>query len=95
MGDEPAQEGQVRRDAADLGLGKRVSEPRERLGPRRPVRDQLRDHRVVADADLVALLDAGIDADPCREAQPLERPRLREEAARILGVEPHLDRVTL
>jgi hypothetical protein len=59
------------------------------------VRDQLRDHRVVRRPDLVALRDARIDADASGEPQPLDRPRLREEGARILGVEPHLDRVAL
>ena len=95
MRDEPAEERKVRRDAADLGLRQRIAEPGERLGPRRPVRDQLRDHRVVADSDLVALRDARVDADPGRQPQPLERPGLRQEAARILGVEPDLDRVAL
>ena len=92
--DEPAEEREVRRHAADLGLGERVCEPRERLCPRRAVGDQLRDHRVVADADLVAFLDAGVHADPGRKAEPLEPPSLGEKRPRILRVEPHLDRVT-
>ena len=33
MGDEPAEEGKIRRDAADLGLSEGVSEPCECLGP--------------------------------------------------------------
>ena len=60
-----------------------------------PGGDQLRDHRVVGDADLVALLDAGVHADPVREPQVLEPAGLREERARVLGIEPHLDRVAL
>ena len=44
-------------------VGERGREPVERLVARRGVRDQLRDHRVVRGADLVALLDAGVDAD--------------------------------
>ncbi len=95
MCDEPAEEGKVRRHAADLGLGERVAEPRERLGARRPVRDQLGDHRVVAEADLVAFLDARIDPDTRGQPQSLDRSGLGEEGARILGVEPHLDRVAV
>ena len=70
-------------------------EPRERLVARRPVRDQLRDHRVVAEPDLVAFRDSCIDPHSRRQAQPLDRSGLGEERARILGVEPHLDRVAL
>ena len=54
--------------------------------------DQLRDHRVVAEADLVAFRDAGLDAHRIREPQPLEPSRLRQERARILRVQAHLDR---
>ena len=68
-------------------------EPVERLVARLAVRDQLRDHRVVGDADLVALLDAGVDADAGRQPQPLEPAGLGEERARVLRVQPHLDRV--
>ena len=66
MRDEPAQERQVRDDALDLGLRERCAEPVERLLSRLAVRDQLRDQRVVGDPDLVALLDARVDADPVR-----------------------------
>ena len=59
------------------------------------MRDQLRDHRVVGDSDLVALLDSRVDADSIRKAQALHAPGLREEGAWILGVEAHLDSVTL
>ena len=80
----------------DLGLGERVAASRSSASSRvGAVRDQLRDHRVVGDADLVALLDARVDADPGRQPQPLDAPGLREERARILGVEPHLDRVAV
>ena len=93
MRDEPAQEREVRDDALDLRLRERVPQLRQRFPARLAVRDQLRDHRVIGERDLVALLDAGVDADARRQAQPLERPGLREERARILGVQPHLDRV--
>ena len=69
-------------------------ELRERLLPSLAVRDQLRDHRVVGERDLVAFLDACVDADTRRQAQTLERPALREERPWILRVQPHLDRVT-
>ena len=65
--DQPAEERQVRDDALDLGLGERGRESVERLLARLPVRDQLRDHRVVGDADLVALLDAGVDPHARRQ----------------------------
>jgi hypothetical protein len=58
------------------------------------VRDQLRDHRVVGDRDLVALLDAGVDADSVGEPQSFESARLREEGARVLRVQADLDGVT-
>ena len=90
---EPAQEGQGGDDAFDLDRGERVAETVERLVARLAVGDQLRDHRVVAGADLVAFLDACVDADAVRQAQPLEPAGLWEEGARVLGVEPHLDRV--
>ncbi len=75
--DEPAEEREVGRYAADLGLGERVGEPGESFVPRRAVGYELRDHRVVADADLVALLDARVHPDPGRELQPIEPPGLR------------------
>ena len=55
--------------------------------------DELRDQRVVAGADRVALPDAGVDPDRGREPQPLDPPGLRQEGSRILGVEAHLDRM--
>ena len=68
-------------------------EPVERLLARVAGGDELRDHRVVRGADLVALAHAGVDADPLRQPQPLEPPGLRQERARVLRVQPHLDRV--
>ena len=92
---EPAQERQVGDEALDLGLVERMPEPLERLLARPSVGDQLRDHRVVADPDLVALLDAGVDPDRLGQPQPLDPARLREERLRVLGVEAHLDGVSL
>ena len=93
MAHEPAQERQVRRHALDLGVREGCGERVERLVAGVPVRDELGDHRVVADRDLVALLDARVDADPGRKPKAVDPAGLREERARILGVEPHLDGV--
>ena len=63
MGDEPAEEREVRLHASNLGLAQRGGERSERFLARLLVRDQLRDQRVVGDRDLVAVLDALVDAD--------------------------------
>ena len=55
--------------------------------------DQLRDHRVVGDPDLVAFIDTGIDANVARQSQARDASGLREERARILSVKTNLDRV--
>ena len=69
MAHEPAEERQVRRDAFDDGRVERLLEPRDRLVPVGAVGDQLGDQRVVREPDLVALLDAGVDADRRRAAR--------------------------
>jgi hypothetical protein len=58
--DEPAQEWEVRRDAPDHGLVESGGEHVERSVPVSSVSDDLRDQRVVRDADLVAFLDPGV-----------------------------------
>ena len=93
--DEPAQEREVRGHAGDLGRRERGGKPVERLVARVAGRDQLRDHRVVAGPDLVAFLDAGVDAHRGGQAQALDASRLRQERPRVLGVEPHLDGVAV
>ena len=65
----------------------------QRGGAALAVCDQLRDHRVVRHPDGVPCRDAGVDPDPAGEGQLLERAGLREERARVLGIEPRLDRV--
>ena len=95
VADEPAQEREVRRHADDLGLVERRAQPVERVVACPAVRDELGDHRVVREADLVALLDPRIDSNARREAETLEAPRLRQERARVLRVNPHLDRVAV
>ena len=91
---QPAEEGQVRGDALDLGFGQRIFQALDRRGPRRAVGDQLREQGVVPDSDLVSRFDAGVDADPVRQDEPLEAARTGGETSRILRVEPGLDCVT-
>ena len=81
--DEPTEKREIRRDAFDVRLGERGSEAVERRVAGRCVRDELRDHRVVGEADLVALLHAGVDANPMNlvtlchlAAQALDSARL-------------------
>ena len=93
--DQPAQERQVGRDALHLGLRQRGGEPVERLLASSSVRDQLREQRVVGRADLVALLDPRVHADPGRKPEPLDSPRLREKCPRVLRVEPYLHGVSV
>src|SRR5262249_4142360 len=71
----------------------RALETVERLLAVAAVRHELRDHRVVADTDLVALLDPRVNAHAGGQAQPLDPPGLREERRRGLGVEADLDGV--
>jgi hypothetical protein len=57
------------------------------------VRDQLGDHRVVGEIHLVPFGHARIHPHARGEPQPLDPPALRQERARVLGVQPHLDGV--
>ena len=95
MGDEPAEEREVRRDALHDGLRERRLEPFERLVAVVAERDQLGDHRVVARADLVAFLDARVDADVRRQPEAAHGAGLRQERPRVLRVQARLDRVTV
>ena len=76
MGDEPAEEGEVRRHSLDDRLLERGAQAVERLTPRRAVCDQLREQRVVGGAHLVTLLDARVDANTRRQPQPFDPSRL-------------------
>ncbi len=93
--DEPAEERQVRVHALDDRLRERGREPVERVLPRRAVRDQLREHRVVPEGDLVSLRDARVDADRLRQHESRDASALRQERPRILRVQAHLDGVAL
>ena len=80
---------------SDLRLVERRAQLRDRVVARLGVRDQLRDQRVVTRPDVVAFLNAGVDADAGRETEPLDPARLRQERPRIFGVEPNLDCVAV
>src|SRR4029078_8678932 len=79
MGNEPAEEGEIRLHAADLSLAQRGGERIERFLPRLLVSDQLRDQRVVGDQDRVAFLDALVDADGLGQPQARDRSGAGEE----------------
>ena len=59
------------------------------------VRDELGEQRVVAQSDLVAFRDAGVDANRVREDEALDHPSAREEVPWILCVEAGFDRVAV
>ena len=97
MGGDSAQQRQVVGDTRDR---RAVEVPAQRGDRARAVgagRDHLGDHRVVVDADRVAVLDAAVDAPgrvfgrAARSARSADRGQ--EAAARILGVDARLDRV--
>ena len=61
-----------------------------------PVRDELRDHRVVGDRHLVSGRDAGIDANAVGETPArVIVPAWGRKRERVLGVQARLDRVAL
>jgi len=93
--DEPAEKGEVRRHSLDDRLVEGSCKKVERGVAVVRMRDELRDHRVVAGAHLVPLGDPRVDANELREREPRDPPVLREERPRVLGVEPRLDGVTL
>ncbi len=66
--------------------------------PARPVGDHLRDHGIVVNADLGALVDAAVDAHALAAGlgvahQPADRGQ--EPARGVLGIDPRLDGVAL
>ena len=82
-------------DAADGEAAERAREPCARLLPRRPVRGELGDHRVVEHGDLGALDHARVDAHAAlfrRRAEGLQPPDGgREIALRPLRIDARLD----
>ena len=80
----------------DGGLGQSPTQPGQRVGPGRPVGDDLGDHRVEIGRDEVTGAETGVhpDARPGRQIQQLDPARRGGEIpVRVLGVQPGLDRV--
>ena len=77
-------------------VGDRAAQPGDRLLTRRPVGDDLGQHRVEVGRHRVALREAGVDADAGTVGQPQQADPPgggREPARRVLGVEADLDRM--
>ena len=82
-------------DAVDRELEQRAVHALDRLRARRAPDDELREHRIVVQADLAARLDAAVPAHagPARHVQILDAPRGRQESVRrILARDAALDR---
>ncbi len=87
-----AQERDIAAHARNERALKRAKEPVERGLPRRPLRDELGNHRVVKRRDLPAGFDAGVDADIARQFQRHDRTgRWQEVMLRILGIDARFD----
>ncbi|MBK7974007.1 MAG: hypothetical protein IPK07_12275 [Deltaproteobacteria bacterium] len=96
--EQALQERMVRRAAANQQqrVGERAFDAGERLRPVVPPRHDLGEHRVELRRDRITLRDAAVDPEPRPGRHPERRDRTRrhrEVARRVLGVEPHLDRV--
>src|SRR4029078_5888151 len=92
------QESLIRADAEEGECPERLDQAIARLQPILPVRDHLREERVVVRVYGMPLLDPGVHANPLarRPCEERDRAALRDEAAiRVLGVQPHLDGVPL
>ena len=97
--DEPREEAEVVARADEEVLAQRLAQAREGLIAVRAVRDELGDHRIVVRGDLVACVDAGIEAcarhrgglPPMQDATG----RGQEAASRVFGVQPQLDRMAV
>src|SRR5918998_5012993 len=91
----PAEQVALGGRAGELRAREGSAEPARGLGPGRPVRDHLGEHRVVVDADLRTVLDARVDAEAARYAETVQAPDRGEKLAhRILRVEARLDRMS-
>ena len=94
MRDEPAQERQVRDDPPTSVSVERLTERSDRLLAGRPVaRSASRSSGRTASRSCRPASTPGVDAHTARKPQPLDPARLGQERPRILGVEPHLDRM--
>ena len=73
-----------------------MRKPVERGLPRRRLRDELGDHRIVVGRDLPTGFDAGVDADIARQFQRHDRAGRRQEAVLgVLGIDARLDGVAV
>src|SRR5690242_21889601 len=71
-----------------------ICESADGLRARRGVGDGLGEHRVVVDADGVAVAVAGVEADAGRQGEAVQGAGLRGPVVgRVLGVQAGLDRV--
>ena len=102
MGDKLLQEEDIGHQPGNPGPPQHSGHAPDRLRPVLAVHDQLGDHRVIERGDAVALPHPGIDAQavaarpgiPVREPQPGQLAGGgQEHAVRVLGIEPHLQRV--
>ena len=95
VADDRAQERKVRRDPAHRGRAQGRVHPRDRGRTIGAPHDDLRQHRVVENRDLVTRLEAGVEAHArgARDVERGDRPGLRQKVVgRILGVQPRFDR---
>ena len=96
LSDQPAQEPQVRDESEDRGVVEGRRQPCQGLVAVGAPRDDLREHRVEAAADLGAHVDAGVDPDPVAD-RPAERldaaGRRQEPILGILRIQADLDRM--
>jgi hypothetical protein len=84
-------------DAVDHEFVKRAASRIMHSLPRPAVHDQLADQAVVIGRDLVALIDAGIDAHakPAGRVVMGDRAGRGDEGVRILGIDAALDGVAM
>ncbi len=92
------EEARIGAHALDIDLLERLAQRRESAGAFRRPGDDLGEHRVVVDGDLITGVVATVHPDPRsgrRQAKAREPAGRRQEASlRVLRVEPRLDRVT-
>ncbi len=93
---EPEQVVAIGLDAREFGAAQRGLEPGQCVGAIAARHDQLGDHRVVEGRDFRAALDPGLDPGALGKPDLGQQTRARAEiAARILRIEPDLDRMAL
>ena len=94
MPGQRAQEGQVGDRARNFRMAQRLLHLLERNAPRRPMGDDLGDHRIIPGADRIAGPHAGVRACPVGEDQMRQGAGGRQEAlGHILRIKPRLERM--